>query len=155
VDREEHFYKLEPGEFSGELNLLNHRETLIAARALAGSNILRVPRKRLREFLIAELEIGELVVRTIVQKRQWLVHRGAGGLVLGDDDGGDTARLTRFLSANSYPFRALNPKISSPARSLAEERGVQDSEQGIKKQDHQSAHHDQVHSASPKLYSRD
>src|SRR5215469_5677098 len=129
VDREEHFYTLEPGEFSGELNLLNHRETLTAARALAGSNILRVPRERLREFLTAEPEIGELVVRTIVQKRHWLVQRGAGGLaLLGDADGGETATLTRFLTANSYPFRAFDPRISSAARTLAEERGVQDSE---------------------------
>src|SRR5262249_5850200 len=127
VDREEHFYTLEPGEFSGELNLLNHRETLIAARALAGSNILRVPRERLREFLTAEPEIGELMVRTVVQKRQWLVQRGAGGLVLlGEGESGETAILTRFLTANSYPFRTFNPKISSPARSLAEERGVHD-----------------------------
>ena len=129
VEREEHFYTLEPGEFSGELNLLNHRETLTAARALAGSSILRVPRERLREFLTAEPEIGELVVRTIVQKRQWLVQRGAGGLaLLGDADSGETAKVIRFLTANSYPFRAFDPKKSSAARSLAEERGLQDSE---------------------------
>lgn len=129
VEREEHFYTLEPGEFSGELNLLNHRETLTAARALAGSSILRIPRERLREFLTAEPEIGELVVRTIVQKRQWLVQRGAGGLaLLGDGESGETERLTRFLTANSYPFRVFDPKTSFAARSLADARGVHDSE---------------------------
>src|SRR5262245_49521519 len=129
VDREEHFYTLESGEFSGGLNLLNHRETLTAARALAGSSILRVPRERLRELFTAEPEIGELVVRTIVQKRHWLVQRGAGGLaLLGDGDNGETARLTRFLTANSYPFRVVDLKASSAARSLADERGVQASE---------------------------
>jgi len=129
VEREEHFYTLEAGEFSGELNLLNQRETLTAARVLAGSSVLRVPRERLREFLTAEPEIGELVVRTIVQKRQWLVQRGAGGLALiGHGDDGETARLTGFLTANSYPFRAFDPRTSSAARALAEERGVHDSE---------------------------
>jgi len=129
VEREEHFYTLEPGEFSGELNLLNHRETLTAARALAGSSILRVPRERLREFLNAEPQIGELVVRTIVLKRQWLIQSGAGGLaLLGDADSGEMARLVRFLTANSYPFRTFDPKISSAARDLADERGIQDSE---------------------------
>jgi thioredoxin reductase (NADPH) len=129
VEQEEQFYTLEAGEFSGELNLLNQRETLTAARALAGSSALRVPRERLREFLTAEPEIGELVVRTIVQKRQWLVQRGAGGLALiGHGDDGETARLTGFLTANSYPFRAFDPRTSSAARALAEERGVQDSE---------------------------
>jgi CRP-like cAMP-binding protein len=39
--------------------LLNQRETLIAARALDGSSLLRIPRERLRQFLIAEPDIGE------------------------------------------------------------------------------------------------
>ena len=129
VAREEHFITLESGEFSGELNLLNQRETLIAARALAGSSVLRVPRERLREFLTAEPEIGELVVRTMVQRRQWLVQSGAGGLaLLGHGESGETAKLARFLTANSYPFRAFEPRQSSPARSVADERGVMDSE---------------------------
>jgi thioredoxin reductase (NADPH) len=129
VEREEHFYTLEAGEFSGELNLLNQRETLTAARALAGSTVLRVPRERLHEFFTAEPEIGELVVRTIVQKREWLVQRGAGGLALiANGDDGETARLTGFLTANYYPFRAFDPRTSSAARALAEERGVRDSE---------------------------
>ena len=39
-------------------------ETLIAARALEGSSVLRIPRERFREFLIAEPDIGELVAET-------------------------------------------------------------------------------------------
>jgi thioredoxin reductase (NADPH) len=129
VDLEEHFITLEAGEFSGELNLLNQRETLIAARALAGSSALRIPRERLREFFIAEPEIGELIVRAIVQRRQWLVQSGAGGLaLLGKAESGETAMLARFLNANSYPFRALDPLESTVAQNAARERGVQDSE---------------------------
>jgi thioredoxin reductase (NADPH) len=45
IDGDEHFISLEPGEFSGELNLLNQRETLIAARALEGSSVLRIARE--------------------------------------------------------------------------------------------------------------
>src|ERR1700744_6140181 len=71
---EEYSIALEPGEFSGELNLLNQRETLIAAKALAGSSVLRIPRERLREFLIAEPDISEVIVRTIVLRRQWFVQ---------------------------------------------------------------------------------
>jgi thioredoxin reductase (NADPH) len=125
VERNEHFIALEPGEFSGELNLLNQRETLIAARALAGTSLLRVPRERLREFLTAEPEIGELVLRTIVERRQWLVQSGAGGLALvGNEESGETAKLARFLTANSYPFRVFDPQ--PPA--AAEERGLHETD---------------------------
>jgi thioredoxin reductase (NADPH) len=129
ADREEHSITLEPGEFSGELNLLNQRETLIAARALKGSEVLRIPRERLREFLTAEPAIGEVILKAIVQRRQWFVQSGAGGLVLfGHEGSGETAKLARFLTANSYPFRTVDPQETSAARALAEEKGVQDSE---------------------------
>src|ERR1700740_1960645 len=122
IDGDEHFISLEPGEFSGELNLLNQRETLIAARALEGSSVLRIPRERFREFLIAEPDIGELVVRTIVQRRQWVVTIGVGGLALvaaGDD--GDSEKLGRFLTANSYPFRMIDTQLSSEAQAIVQQ----------------------------------
>src|ERR1700743_1266534 len=43
IDGDEHFVSLEPGEFCGELNLLNQRETLLAGRGLEGSRVRRVP----------------------------------------------------------------------------------------------------------------
>ena len=125
VTGEEHFIVLEPGDFSGELNLLNQRETLIASRALAGSSVLRIPRERLRQFLIAEPEISDLVVKTIVQRRQWFVQIGVGGLALiTDGENGDTDKLARFLTANSFPFRTVDFQQSPEARFLAQEKDL-------------------------------
>lgn len=124
---EEYFITLEPGEFSRELNLLNQRETLIGARALAGSSVLRIPRERLREFLIAEPDISEVVVWTIVQRRQWFVQIGVGGLaVIADGEVGNSERLARFLTANSYPFRLIDLHQSSEARSIAQEKSLRE-----------------------------
>ena len=126
---DEHFFTLEAGEFSGELNLLNQRETLIAARASDGSSLLRIPRERLREFLIAEPDIGELVVRTIVQRRQWFVQVGVGGLALmADGAGAGSEKLARFLTANSYPFRVIDTQRSSEGQAVVQERGLQDAD---------------------------
>ena len=129
ISGEQYFITLEPGEFSGELNLLNQRETLIGARALEGSTILRIPRERLREFLIAEPDISEQVVWTIVQRRQWFVQIGVGGLVMvADGESGDSERLARFLAANSYPFRSIDLCQSPEARCVAQERGLQEAD---------------------------
>jgi thioredoxin reductase (NADPH) len=128
ITGDEHFITLKPGEFSGELNLLNQRETLIAARALERSSVLRIPRERLREFLIAEPDIGEIVVRTIVQRRRWFVQLGVGGLALiadGESNGAD--KLARFLTANSYPFRMID-KRSAEAQATLEARGLQETD---------------------------
>jgi thioredoxin reductase (NADPH) len=125
ITGEEYSIVLEPGEFSGELNLLNQRETLVAARALAGSSVLRIPRGCLRQFLIAEPEISEIVVRTIVQRRQWFVQIGVGGLALiTDGENGDTEKLARFLAANSFPFRTVDFQKLTDARSSAQVRDM-------------------------------
>jgi thioredoxin reductase (NADPH) len=129
ITNEEHVIALEPGEFTGELNLLNQRETLVASRALAGSSVLRIPRERLREFLVAEPEISELIVRTIILRRQWFVQVGMGGLALiTDGDNGESEKLARFLTANSYPFRTVDLQQSRGARSLTHEGGIQESD---------------------------
>src|SRR5215469_234926 len=127
IKGEEHFITLEPGEFSGEFNLLNQRETMIAARAMAGCSVLRIARERLREFLIAEPDISELVVRTIVQRRQWFVQIGVGGLaIIANGQSGDSERLARFLTANSYPFRMIDLHQSPEARTFTQEKCIQE-----------------------------
>jgi thioredoxin reductase (NADPH) len=126
---EEYFLTLEPGEFSGELNLLNERETLIGARALAGSGVLKIPRGRLREFLIAEPDISEIIVRAIVHRRQFLVQLGAGGLALvGDGESGEAGKLARFLTANMYPFRLIDLHEPSEASSIAQKAELQEAD---------------------------
>jgi thioredoxin reductase (NADPH) len=129
LEQEERSIMLESGEFTGELNLLNQKETLIAARALAGSSVLRIPRERLRELLTAEPEIAELVIKTIVQRRQWFIKIQVGGLTLiQNSENGDTEKLTRFLNANSYPVWAVDIQQSPAAQRLVEERGLQSSD---------------------------
>lgn len=129
INGDEHFVTLEPGEFSGELNLLNQRETLIAARASERSSVLRIPRERLREFLIAEPDIGELVVRTIVQRRQWFVQIGVGGLTLiSNGERGGSEKLARFLAANSCPFRVIDAQHSSEAQATLRNKALDDAD---------------------------
>ncbi|RXH58114.1 FAD-dependent oxidoreductase [Granulicella sibirica] len=123
ITGEEHFITLEAGEFSGELNLLNQRETLIAARAMAGSTVLRITRERLREFLIAEPEISELVIKAIVHRRQWFIQLGVGGLVLVVSQESD--RIALFLTANSYPFQSMSTEEFSEAHSVIKPEKVQ------------------------------
>lgn len=126
INGEEHSITLEAGEFSGELNLLNQRETVIAARALEGSSVLRIPRERLREFLIAEPDIGEVVVRTIVQRRQWFVQMGVGGLgLIVDGESSGSGKIARFLAANLYPFRVIDAQRSFEAQACMQERGLE------------------------------
>jgi thioredoxin reductase (NADPH) len=64
-----------------------------------------------------------------VQRRQWFVQMGVGGLALiADADGGGSEKLARFLTANSYPFQLVDTRRSSEALAVVRERGLEDTD---------------------------
>jgi len=91
-------------QFSGELNLFSHRETLVTARAVTAIRVLRIPFSRFREFVASEPDIGDLIMRAAILRRTFLVQHSQGGVALvGSPHAADTLRIQNFLSRNEYP----------------------------------------------------
>jgi thioredoxin reductase (NADPH) len=102
-------YTYGPGQFTGEMNLLNTRETLLSARAVADSRVLRVPQADFRRLLAADSEIAEIVMRAFILRRVGLILHAQGGVTLvGPARAGDMLRLETFLARNAYPFRTVD-----------------------------------------------
>lgn len=103
------FYVLGPGQFSGEMNLLNGREVLVCARTLTDSRLLRVKATDFRRLLAADAEISEVLMRAFILRRVGLIRHALGAVTLvGPAHAGDTLRLRTFLTRNTYPFRLVD-----------------------------------------------
>ncbi|WP_395665079.1 FAD-dependent oxidoreductase [Methylocella sp.] len=103
------FVAFGPGQFTGELNLLNDRAMIAAARAGAGAKLVRVRSADFRRLLACEAELAETLLRAFILRRVGFIRRGAGGVTLvGRRDSADMIRLQRFLTRNAYPFQALD-----------------------------------------------
>jgi thioredoxin reductase (NADPH) len=64
-----------------------------------------------------------------VQRRQFLVQLGAGGLaIVADGESGDSEKLARFLTANMYPFRLIDLHEPSEASLIAQRRELQEAD---------------------------
>ena len=110
-----------PGQFIGELAQLAGRPTLIDARALEPGEALIIPPEQLRALLIAEVELGERIMRALILRRVSLLEGGVGGpIIVGRADNGDVLRLAGFLRRNGHPHESLDPETDPAAKALIE-----------------------------------
>ncbi len=97
-------------QFTGELDLLSSRGTLVDGRTLADSLLLRIPRPQLQRLMRSEGDIANLIMQATVWRRLGIVERATNNVVLlGQSNAANTLRLQQFLTRNSYPHLLLEP----------------------------------------------
>jgi thioredoxin reductase (NADPH) len=105
-----------PHQFTGEIDLFNDRQILVSGRARSGTRVVRVPRASFHRMVVAETDIGEIIMRAFILRRVGLIRHAQGGVVLvGPGHGGDTLRIERFLSRNGYPHRLFDTETEIDA----------------------------------------
>jgi len=110
-----------PGQFMGELAQLAGRPALIDAHAVEPGEALIIPPEQLRALLIAEVELGERIMRALILRRVNLLEGGVGGpIIVGRADNGDVLRLAGFLRRNGHPHESLDPEDDPEAKALVE-----------------------------------
>ncbi|MFL5308455.1 MAG: FAD-dependent oxidoreductase [Polyangia bacterium] len=94
------------GQFTGELNMLSARRSLVRARAAEPTDVIAVDRDALRRLVQTDPELSEILMRAFILRRLALVEGGSDALVLiGSRHSGDTMRIKEFLSRNGQPFQ--------------------------------------------------
>jgi thioredoxin reductase (NADPH) len=97
-----------PHGFTGELDLLNGRETLVSARARPGTRLLRLDRPQFHRMLQTEADVAELAMRAFILRRMGFIQHGHGGAtLLGASRSAGLLRLQRFLGRNGYPHEVV------------------------------------------------
>jgi thioredoxin reductase (NADPH) len=110
-----------PGAFLGELAQLAGRPSLVDAYAQEPVESLIIAPDRLRALLIAEAELGERIMRSLILRRVGLLETGAGGpVIVGRAEDSDVLRLEDFLRRNGHPHQTLNPDTDAEAKALIE-----------------------------------
>jgi thioredoxin reductase (NADPH) len=108
-------------QFSGELDLFNHRQILVSAWTPVDTEVVRIKPADFRRLVSAEPDIGEIIMRAFILRRVGLIQYHHGGVVLiGPGHGADTLRLQRFLIRNGYPHRLLDTEADPDAGGFLE-----------------------------------
>jgi thioredoxin reductase (NADPH) len=95
----------EPGEFTGELNMLSGRRSLVCVRMKEDGEVLELDRHTLQDLVQNDVELSEIIMRAFIFRRLQLIAEGVGDAVLiGSSHSPDTLRIKGFLSRNGHPY---------------------------------------------------
>lgn len=104
-DREDPVVVHGPGQFTGELNMLSARRSLVRVRAVGDGSVLEVDRADLRTLVQRDSELSEILMRAFILRRVQLVAQGSQDLVLiGSRHSASTLHIKEFLTRNGQPF---------------------------------------------------
>src|SRR6185436_11639383 len=104
-EREEPVVLHGPGQFTGEINMLSARRSLVRGRAVADGSVIVVDREHLRTLVQRDSELSEILMRAFILRRVGLLSQADNDLVLlGSPHSGATLRLKEFLTRNAQPF---------------------------------------------------
>ncbi|MBZ5577932.1 MAG: FAD-dependent oxidoreductase [Acidobacteriia bacterium] len=100
---------LGPGTFTGEINQLSGRRSLVRCQAREPSEVLELGRPCLHRIMQTDVALGEIFLRAFVLRRAYLIANSVGDAVLiGSAHSADTLRLRSFLSRNGHPHTYLD-----------------------------------------------
>jgi thioredoxin reductase (NADPH) len=97
------------GEFTGEVDMISGRQSLVRARALTECETLEIDLADLRHIVQSDPELSEVFLRAFALRRAHLIANTMGGVVLiGSSHSADTLRLKVFLVRNGHPHVYLD-----------------------------------------------
>jgi thioredoxin reductase (NADPH) len=94
-----------PGEFTGEINMLSGRRSLVRARAAEDSELIEVDRDHLHTLVQRDYELSQILMRAFILRRARLIDENTSGMILiGSRHSASTMTLREFLTRNAQPF---------------------------------------------------
>jgi thioredoxin reductase (NADPH) len=125
ADGETVLHVLDRGEFTGDVNLLSGRGTLVRARAVEASTFLEIDRANLRHIMQTDSALGQIFLNAFVLRRVFLISNSVGDAVLiGSNHSSDTLRLREFLARNGQPHTYLDVDADPEVQTVLDQFGV-------------------------------
>jgi len=98
-----------PGQFTGEVNMLTGRRSLVRARVSETGEVSELDRERLLAIVQTDSEISEILMRAFILRRAELIAHGLGDAILiGSTHCSGTLRVKEFLTRNVHPYTYID-----------------------------------------------
>ena len=98
-----------PGEFTGEVNMLSGRRTLVRGRMVEDGAVIELDRDGLLSLVQTDAELSEIIMRAFILRRVELIANGLGDVVVvGSAHCAGTLRVREFLTRNGHPYTTID-----------------------------------------------
>jgi thioredoxin reductase (NADPH) len=110
------------GQFTGEINMLSARRSLVRARTTEQSELVVADREALRGLVQRDAELSEIFLRAFILRRVELMNATNQDLVLlGSRHSADTMRIKEFLGRNGQPFTYQDVETDPSVQTLLDQ----------------------------------
>src|SRR6266540_1663753 len=97
------------GQFTGEVNMLSGRRSLVRARVTKPGKVVELDHQQMLSLVQTDAELGEILIRAFILRRVELIAAGVGDIVLiGSTYSADTLRIKEFLIRNGHPYSYID-----------------------------------------------
>ena len=98
-----------PGEFTGEVNMLSGRRSLVRARVTKPGKVIELDHQQMLGLIQTDAELSDILMRAFILRRVELIAAGVGDIVLvGSTYSADTLRIREFLMRNGHPYSYID-----------------------------------------------
>jgi thioredoxin reductase (NADPH) len=125
-----YFTQCQEGTFIGDLSMFTGEPTLAAGYAAGPTSLIALPPEDVRRVVAtAPADLGDLLLRTMVARRDWLMGRGLGQQkLIGSRWSGEAFAVRELLERNLVPFTWHDLATDEESRVLLEGLGIGDEE---------------------------
>jgi thioredoxin reductase (NADPH) len=98
-----------PGEFSGELNMLTGRRSLVCARMGEAGEVVELSPEEMQAIVQTDVGISQVLMTAFIFRRLELIANHVGDVALiGSPHSPGTLRIKEFLTRNGHPYTYLD-----------------------------------------------
>jgi thioredoxin reductase (NADPH) len=124
-----YFTQCQVGTFIGDLSMFTGEPTLAAGFAAEPTSLVALPPEDVRRVVATTAELGDLLLRTMVTRREWLQGRGLGQQrLIGSRWSGEAFAVRDLLERNLVPFTWHDLANDEESRILLEGLGLGEAE---------------------------
>ena len=93
------------GQFTGEVNMLSGRRSLVRARVTKPGKVIELDHQQMLSLVQTDAELSDILMRAFILRRVELISAGVGDIVLvGSSHSAGTLRIKEFLMRNGHPY---------------------------------------------------
>jgi thioredoxin reductase (NADPH) len=120
-----YFTQCHPGTFAADISMFTGEPVIARGIIAEESSILAVPPDALRTLVAGSTELGDLLLRTMVARREWLRGQGLGfARLIGKRWSGDAFAIRELLERNLVPFSWHDIDVDPESQVLLDRLGI-------------------------------
>lgn len=124
-DGDHYFTQCHPGTFAADISMFTGEPTLARGVIAEESKILVLPPDELRALVAGSTELGDLLLRTMITRREWLKGQGYGyELLIGRRSSGEAFAIRELLGRNLVPFSWHDIDTDDESQALLDRLGI-------------------------------